>query len=470
MSVYSYAPGSILDKVNVVKTDGGGVRAYLHAPSNVSTEQLAKITSKLSRLAWQCIPTSRDGQPVLEVRGFKKEEVLIDALRSGNFVSGTPSISEGNEDRLTMKERFQKSTLQASGAFYILGDIGFSAYGYRQFAKDFFKNKKPLTESAWQDMVAGLAYFAGSMTLAGFGKADKSEHQLRDISHKVRRFVLNEGINLPEDCSLDSITHDYRKGVIAKTADIFERYPSEIMNAFFGAAGMLITIHAFKHEKDLARKVMDVGLGMMTFTSGAISALVEEKAHDPNEPKSHGLMAVWDWVREKPLRVAGWGYIASTLCHAGSTVHKYRSLKSKPHMSAEDLTELKELRTTVGFRALFVAANLIAEFLMTLSSKGHGDGVKTDSSLEKSTYAMAAELISKQNPAIQPMLVEHISGFMAHPDVLGGNAKKIAEGISAQLQSMRSNPWAAIKPQAQDASWQSKVMVPAAPTPSLGPA
>jgi hypothetical protein len=133
---------------------------------------------------------------------------------------------------------------------------------------------------------------------------------------------------------------------------------------------------------------------------------------------------------------------------AWATVRKYRAGDA-------------DVRDTVKYRAVFVAANVLAEVMLFLSSKGHGQGVKTDDSVEKSVIATTAELISKQNPGYQNQLVDQLAGYMASPDVLGGKAEHIAAELRAQLAAMHHHPWVQKTPQpAQTAAASS----PAAPT------
>src|SRR5262249_29483102 len=141
---------------------------------------------------------------------------------------------------------------------------------------------------------------------------------------------------------LTAITRDHKEGLVKNADDLLRRFPSEAFNFVTGIAGLFMASSAIRYKllskpgahMDLAgiRKQrlsgwMDLGLGTMTTGSAAIPIGVKEKKWDPDEPHGKGLQRVWEWVQEKPLRVAGYGYMMSTLCHAAATVIDYKEAK-----------------------------------------------------------------------------------------------------------------------------------------------
>jgi hypothetical protein len=188
--------------------------------------------------------------------------------------------------------------------------------------------------------------------------------------------------------------------------------------------------------------IMDVGLGALTTGSAAISIFVNEKKRDPDEPPAKGLGRVWDWVQEKPLRVAGYGYMLSTLCHAASTVVAYKEAKR--------VGDTKRL-SSVPMRAMFVGAALISELLVAISSKGHGEGIRTDESVKDSVYAMAGELIVKEPPDQRDFHIQHIARFLQQPTVLAESYEEVEKELRKQVALQEQNPWAccAYKSQAE---------------------
>ena len=200
---------------------------------------------------------------------------------------------------------------------------------------------------------------------------------------------------------------------------------------------------------------LDVGLGSMTFGSGMFANIVDEKVPDPDAPKKEGAAAAWEYIQQHPMTVAGVGYMISTLCHAASTGIEWKI----------GTTEGKK---AIFDRGVFVATNLMAELLVAISSKGHGKGVKSDTSIDNTTLALAADLIAKQPPEMQQELIDHVSAFLGQPDVLAIKDTQAKKQLQEQVELLRKNPWCCFtenknslqKPASavSTPAWQSKVI------------
>lgn len=490
MPVYAYAKPSLVDEIAVVKTDGGASRAYLHASDNATPKQLYDIACKLAEKNWQCVPFTRNGKPVLEVRGFSRDGQLIDQLKANQWIEGTPTVTREQEKPSSFVSKVKSRSLLASSLAYMIGDICFAKYGYE--------------ESSKLDLAAGILYGAGTVSSLAFGRKDQSDLQIKALSKKMSEYIRKEGVSLPQECTLDAIIEDKHKNVAQKADDFLRQYPSELLNLFFAAAGVCIAAAAYKEkvripasaetiagrmEKLLAesskhadaahaaggfdklavklankdRKAegwMDVGLGSMTVVSGLLAASMKEKVPDPDAPPKHGLAAVKEFVQQKPLAIAGIGYLISTACHAVSTTIAWKS---------GDVQRVK----SVPWRAGFIGANIVAELLLAMSSKGHGHGVVSDKSVDDTVVALASELIAKQPRRLQPILTDHVADFLGRPEILAKKDKDLRDNITRQVEAMRQNPWAMAEREADKEagrtsvtvpdmpkSWQGKVVVP----------
>lgn len=490
MSVYTYPQSKVIDQVTFRTTERGTSRAYLHAPSSADSQSLQAIVDGLRSAGWTCTPYSENGQPFLEVRGFKWPTQLIKELEKNNWAQGESAYKKSPEDYISLKEKFKKRTLQASGWAYSIGDIAFFTYGY--------KGSSPL------DMAAGVFYGLPTPVLIGFGKNDQSEFQIKDVAKKMRDQLKSEGVTLPPECSLDSITSDHKKGLINSAGDLLKRYPSEFMNLSYALAGACIMAAGIKHlkrgatvegirgyarnltphmtpevaenwEQMMAKETpkelsdfyfahkeardpalwkearrqahrnnkienwLNVGVGTFTSSSGILAASIKEKVSDPDAAKKQGLQHLWDSIKHRPLAIAGTGYIISTLLHAVSTTVAMKGQDAK-HKQA------------VPWRALFVASALTAELLVAISSKGHGEGVKSDNSVDNSVLSLAAELIASQPAHMQNQLIDHMSHFLGRPDVLAIKDEKAAQLLRTQVEAMRNNPWVQCRASEQDKS------------------
>ncbi len=434
MSIYRYGKDSIVDEITFEKSDGGSIRAYLHADKNADNAKLMDISKALSGRGWQNIPAAIDSKPTLEIRGFGSEKKLLKELEKKGWIKGDHQIERTLEKPISFANKIKQNSLKASGLSFLVGDAAYAAYGYKK--------------GHLEDILAGAMYFAGSATLLGYGNQDNAQMEIHDLAKKMQDEVKKQSFNLPENCSLAAITSDHKKGVLKTTDDLLSRYPSEIMNAFFGLAGVSIIASALRHniyakppegwdKEQVHRKVregkMDVALGATTMSSGALASLIQEKSLDPDAPKKHGVAALWEQIQEHPLAVAGIGYIVSTCFHAAGSYHSMKSAV---------INHDETMKKSIPLRITFVGANLIAEILMTISSKGHGKGVISDKSVDDSVIALTADLIAKQPENMQKNLIDYMSGFLGREDVLAMKDSNVRDRLQEQVELMRNNPWA----------------------------
>jgi hypothetical protein len=209
----------------------------------------------------------------------------------------------------------------------------------------------------------------------------------------------------------------------------------------------------FVHKMHHTANKLDIGLGTMTASAGAVATLIREKSPDPDEPPKKGPEALWEWVQEHPMSIAGVGLMAATMCHAVSTGIEYKIGATSGKSAIID-------------RGTFVLSNLMAELLITISSKGHGAGVTSDPSVAESIIAVAADLIARQPVDLQPKLIESLCEYLGRPDVLAMKNEEVASRLTHQVEALRKNPWAqsmtlrkdAGQPQAATGAWGPKII------------
>lgn len=435
MSIYRYGQGSVIDEVTFVKSDGGSLRAYLHATPNTPEKTLDDIALSMAKRGWQIVPNSMNGKPTLEIRGFGRSKQVTDILSENGWANGKADVEPDKKDNSKLWDKFRKRSLFLSGIVYLAGDVAFIKYGQNDN-----KNK-------W-NMAAGLAYSGGTWSSL-FAHKDSPDLEIKEIASKMAKHMQEQNINLPDDCSLKSITQDKHNGLIKITYDFFRRYPADMMNTFFGIAGALITVAGLKKAglKDLDKYSkqaawLDVGLGATTMASAAFGNLVEEKVHDPDTPKKHGLPGVWEWAQERPLAVSGIGYMISTMLHAASSAKEAKSLHS---LGITKESKQADKKAAVIWRRIFIGSALLAEALIAISSKGHGKGVVSDKSVDNSVISLSAELIAKQPPAKHEYLIDYMSGFLGREDVLALKDTEVKDLLRTQVELVKKNPWAQCK-------------------------
>jgi hypothetical protein len=463
VSVYRYQQGSVIDEVTFVKSDGGSLRAYLHATPDTPEKTLNDISMTMAKRGWQIVPNSMNGMPTLEIRGFGRKAQINDILSENGWAKGKAEITadKKNKDDSRLWDKFRKRSLFLSGIAFMISDACYTIYGK--------EDKTPLNAAA------GLAYMAGGVASSVFARRDTPDLQIKDIAGRMANYMQAQNIELPDDCALNSIVKDKHKGLIKTTDDFFRRYPAELSNTLIGLAGALIATDAIKNrvlgeaskvaitemlkkEGSNYRKIApnlsedaytamaekavkkhmrftglsDASLGAVTMGSGAFGTFVQEKSHDPDMPKKHGLPGIWEWIQERPLLVTGIGYLVSSGFHLAS------ALKDR-----KDGDSAK--RDAVKWRMGFIGWTALGEVLIAISSKGHGKGVVSDKSVGDSAISLAADLIAKQPPAKQEYLIDYMSSFLGREDVLARRDIDVKDLLRTLVELVKKNPWARCK-------------------------
>ncbi|MDX2073693.1 MAG: hypothetical protein SFX19_04925 [Alphaproteobacteria bacterium] len=471
MTSYQFSSGSIIDSIVFKEADNGIPRAYLHAGTGATTDELAAVAHMLCEKGYMAIHSMREGKPALEVRGYLFERDIVNILGERGWTEGTPKIEKEKKPPRGWLQAIRDHSLPLASVSFILADIGFTMYGH--------KSKRP------EDTAAGLSYMVGSTTMGLMGMHAQATAEIRHHAKKLLQYAKDHHLDTSNNLTLPIVTEDNKRSVTQKIIDTLQTYPAEIGNSFTALAGTLIAYAAWKYRVKpnmaipraqmdesqytaYSSGVKDMGLGLMTFTSGNIGAWVKEKKHDPDAPPAEGLGKFWEWVQEKPLRVAGIGYMISTGFHTLSTWQEYHH--------ARKINDRATLGALPG-RMLFIGSTIVAEILLAISSKGHGDGVKSDPSTDESVLSLAAEMIVQQKPELQAELVDNIGGFLGRADVLGGKDTDIKERLAGHVEAMRRNPWLqaveTVKkqplPSAEELpAWQAKVAAAAPVPPVLG--
>lgn len=425
MTNYLYNPTSTIEKIAFKKADNGSTRAYLVAGDHASEADIVKVVKAICDQGLYAIHSMCDGKPALEVRGYLFEKSVRDLMSGKNFVMGEPKIEQ--EKGASFTESLRGRTLQGTSGFFMAADYCYSRYGY--------------LEGHPEGVAAGIAYGIGSATMGLVGTNAQAVDEIKRQTRKLLAYTKEHGIDTSKSFAVPIVTENNKRDVFHQIVDFLQTYPTEIGNSFTSLAGSLIAYESYKYKvapkfpagHSKASGYMDIGLGLSTITSGLVGAWVKEKKHDPDVPRQAGLAGMWEWIQERPLSVAAFGYMCSTACHTFSTIVDYR----KAHSTGDQKT-----LGAVKWRAGFIGCTIIGEILMALSSKGHGEGVKSDPSTEDSVLSIAAEIIVGQKPAVQAELIDNISTFLGRADVLGGKDTDMKQRLAQKVAMMRNNPWA----------------------------
>lgn len=423
--------------------ESAGTRAYLHARPDATPEQLEQVNAAIKNRGWKAVPILYDGKPVLEVRGFKQPEKALSEIESNGWTLGTPTVEAQEGDTRSRAEKMRNTTLKAAGISYNVGDAAYMTYTIKKFIDGKPHNNATGNFFNKLDIIGGVGYSLGSLALTNYGSRDQSQNVIQAAGKKVQSYIKREGTAVDNDSALKEIVREPPRTLWGKLDHTFAKYPSETLNTVYvGVGGILSsaalyrTISAFSkgHHAAGREEAWDVGLGMVTGASALTGLLVKEKKIE-DEDRRHGVGKILDWIQERPLRATGFGYMVATMFHGVGTYKKYYSTHTNS-------AEIKQIRETIVFRGIFVLANVVSEVLLSLSSKGHGIGVKPDKSIDETVIAAAAETIARSDSNQQVSLIQRVSGYMASPDVLDGKSEDIANTLRTQVTAMKTNPWA----------------------------
>jgi len=476
VTIHNFPESQIISDITFRETENGSVRAYIHARDGADT---ANALKSMRDKNYACTPFLFEDKPMVEVRGFGKEHDLLTTLKL--FLPGESTITQEAADKHTWYDQFRKRTLQLTGFTYLVGDVGFVAYGYKEADK--------------LVMAGAFSYFLGTLALMFYGRNDQSDLQVKDLSKELESFLCKQGAPLPKESALQAVLQEKEKTFLQSADDFGKRYPSEIFNTVTALAGVFIAASAYKNKIKITPTAamdakalhemhlegwMDFGLGTLTALSGTFATLVKEKKPDPDEPPKTGLSWVWQQINAHPLAISGVGYAIATTCHAASTYKAYKEAKR-----VGDTVRL----ANVPWRGLFVGAAFASEFLLAISSKGHGEGVVSDNSIDCTALAIAADFIARQPEQSQQQLIEATTEFLGEAKHLAMKNDEVAKFLREQVASLRNNPWMLSEKKTQQAapvsdavmpvaapgkgtdvptSWQAKVLASQQVQPSLG--
>ena len=113
----------MIENVTFRKSDNGSKRAYLCARSDAPEADIKNIVKAMCDEGWYIIHSMCDGKPALEVRGYLREQSVLDTLGSHQFIQGTPVIENDPEAKGSFVDKLRARTLQGTSAFVLAADL-----------------------------------------------------------------------------------------------------------------------------------------------------------------------------------------------------------------------------------------------------------------------------------------------------------------------------------------------------------
>ncbi len=298
MAIYRFAAPSAIDTLEIITNAQGGVRAYLHARSDTSAEQLKAMEEAFTQHGWVGFPIMHQNTPTLELRGFEDPKTLLSFLAEKSFTQGTPQETLGAGDAQSFGDKFRNATLKNSGIAYIAGDAAFMFYAVREMLANLKDKKLADTISARVEDIkkfpdsndqlkalralgeefdaidevlkeggkiehaatkaaemlsngvesvkgsklkigSGIGYAIGSVILSQYGSRDQTPVEIDKHNAQVERFLKTEGFIDPNnDYSFAPTVTKSSKGILGGIDATLRRFPSEALNVVYTGVGL----------------------------------------------------------------------------------------------------------------------------------------------------------------------------------------------------------------------------------------
>lgn len=321
-----------------------------------------------------------------------------------------------------------ESKLDLAGYAYAAGDAALVISG--------------LMDKNWNKAASGSLYLAGAGVLARYGR-EKGDHQLKELCHRMRGFLDENKIAIPEKGELATAL-EHRNSMWQQVERFLYKYPSQILNALFAVGGVQLFQGGWKKDnKWLAASGALVA-------AGALAGLLIPEKQDGEKPPEGMAAKAWSWVRENPLPIAGSLYMAN---NATTIMAALKDRKTNP--------ENKSYLLLFVTSACYVAANL----WLTHSHKTQSKNAHKDDTVTAKLEDIAARVVAAQPEAMRTKVIEDISNFMAKQPEVKLHAGEIAKGLEQRIGEIaRSNAH-------KSGNWQDKVApsdAPLTPSPTLG--
>ncbi len=422
MVVYRFSDASLIREAAVHYNHDRPPVAFLTARPSAPADKIAEIRKAIEEYGWQCVPANVDGRDVLQVSGFNTREECTTFLAERGFISGTPDITGETDEKQerTLRERardfFGHYSLPLAGVLNLIGDAGFLGSGIR--TKDPYK------------IAGGTLYTSGGLNLTLFGRHEKSEQRLQKVSQRTADFIQNITMGKSGDAGADT-NNTHTAGNLLKY-----HAAQNTLAAYTAGAGAMLASGIRKYNAGGGAAGLFYGLSSVI--TKLASFLIPEKAREPGDEngenkdsgKKTGIIgSAVNWVREKPLRIFGYGSMVTDSLLAWDTYQTYkRDPKTKNYL----------------WNAVTAVTYLMADVMAAISSKDSSSvNGKFNDDEQRRVEAIAAETIARQPVEQQGKLADKVSEFLGAQPEMRGKPSDISASIQSQAKHMKDNAWAA---------------------------
>lgn len=500
MTVYRWGPQSPLEKMEVLPF-GKEREAILYASASADPARLADISNMFLSQGLAVVPDEIDGQHVLRLRGFGKEELPAAALEQNGFVSKADRKTEepkAAKEKINPLAAIRKSSFRMSGWVYMVGDAALAASG--------------LKRGDVNETMSGLAFGATSVVAARYGERRKDK-VFDDLHSRMIGEFARDGVELPQGDKLTAKELGKPGGIINRIEDFLYDYPVEVMTAGNAIAGFNVFragVNQSNVDKQIAGALVTTGMliGLLvpqkdkekaapTPEEMAANAAATGEAKDvwatPKVEEKKGFMgtllsplqSVAGWVQEKPLRVGGYMAMANNVFsvkgalaerkanplqrgyleemkNGNQGVAEWYADELKGKMAGKDLEEFVALdpstpqgkldfdkmenklnRAEGMWKMNLVAASsyMVANGLLSISNKGAQGKDEKGKDPNAELYAAAAAIIANQPQEVQEQAIGKMAAFLGSQREIDCKPEELAVRIREKVEAVKDSPW-----------------------------
>ncbi len=419
MDIYHYAAPSQISHVEFIQDAKQVWLARIFPQPGADPARLASLTATLNRDSDGVIavPHTEQGVHTLYASGFDKPEALLGKLARLNYVGTQHSVEHVTKEGEAFTSRMRDASLKAAGVFYLISDAAIAASG--------------LKSGRYKETVAGLLYSSGGIVLAKYGRKDAHTH-LKDLSLRLGNFFEQENIPIPQDGPIMGANQERRSQIVEGLEKFAYTYPSQIFNSIVAVCGVQLMQSGITHKKS-----WDTTAGSLVLAGALAGLLIPEKSNkralerEGEEKKPANLFSkVYSWAQDRPLKIPGYLWFGNNIAFTFSAL---RERQMNP--------EQKSYMYKFGY----VATAMIANGLMSISSKGDNKNFDMHSDCVQAMFAVAANTIAAQPKPAQEHMIQQVAGFIASQKEINIPAKELAVQIRAQVDELAQNPFARLE-------------------------
>jgi len=333
----------------------------------------------------------------------------------GYIASGGLSNAPGASAEAVTAEQGQsflrRYSLKIAGWLNLIGDVGFLANG--------INNGDPYK------IIGGTLYTGGALNLATYGDVGK-ERLMRNFTEKLAELVKQQGAELPENTGLAEILKNKRTDLMGKLDRFLGSQPAQnTMGAYTLGAGALLLSGIQKHQRGEGSAGMYYGISSLVFKLG--SFLIPESAKSAEGEKTIQKDGLFAWLKEKPLRLFGYGSLVTDSLLAWDAYQEY---KHNPEKGGYMWTAL----TSVTY--------ILADLFMAVSHKDPSNAQgKFTADEQQRIEQLAAEAIASQRPEKQEALAETVTNYLASQSEMGKDREHLKRSLRDRVEKMTGAMW-----------------------------